>query len=79
MPLGTEAAKLDRDLFRHASNLVLLKVKSAEVVMVSVKQLTPDLTEALFTVPAPDEGKRHHMMAWICRSGTVQIIDGWPL
>lgn len=77
MPKGTEAAKLERDLFRHASNLVLLKVKSAEVVR--VKQLTPDTIECLFTVPARDEGKREPMMAWICRSGTVQIMVGWPL
>ena len=77
MPLGAGAAKLDRDLFRHASNLVLLKVKSAEVV--AVKQLSPDVTEALFTIPGRDEGKREPMMAWICRSGTVQIMVGWPL
>ena len=77
MPLGTEAAKLDRELFRHASNLVLLKVRSAEVV--SVKQLSEDVCEALFTVPARDEGKREPMMAWICKSGTVQIMVGWPL
>lgn len=77
MPKGTEAAKLDRDLFRHASNLVLLKVKSAEVVKVT--QLNPDVVECLFTVPARDEGKRDPMMAWICKSGTVQIMVGWPL
>lgn len=77
MPKGTEATKLDRDLFRHASNLVLLKVKSAEVVKVT--QLNPDVVEALFTVPARDEGKRDPMMAWICKSGTVQIMVGWPL
>lgn len=77
MPKGTEAQKLERDLFRHASNLVLLKVKSAEVVKVT--QLNPDVVEALFTVPARDEGKRDPMMAWICKSGTVQIMVGWPL
>lgn len=77
MPKGTEAQKLERDLFRHAKNLVLLKVKSAEVVKVT--QLNPDVVEALFTVPARDEGKRDPMMAWICKSGTVQIMVGWPL
>ena len=77
MPKGTEAAKLERDLFRHASNLVVLKVKSAEVVKLT--QLNPDLCEVLFTVPARDEGKREPMMAWICKSGTVQIMVGWPL
>ena len=77
MPKGTEAAKLDRDLFRHASNLVLLKVKSAEVVKVT--KLSSDVIEVLFHVPARDEGKREPMMAWICKSGTVQIMVGWPL
>ena len=77
MPLGTEAAKLERDLWQHATNLVKLRVKTAEIVKVA--RLNPDLVEVLFHVPGKDDGKRAPMLAWVCRSGKVQIMDGWPL
>lgn len=77
MPLGTEAAKLDRDLFRHASNLVLLKVRSAEVV--SVKQLSEDIVECLITVPGAGD-RRDAYTALVCRtSGSVQFIGNWDV
>ena len=76
MPLGAEATKLDRDLFRHASNLVLLKVKSAEVVQVN--RLSEDVVECLVTVPGV--GRRDAYLALVCRtSGAVQFINNWDV
>lgn len=55
------------------------RYKDAQIVR-DPQWLNEDVLEALFTVPysAPST-RRAEKVAWICRSGTVQIFDGWDV
>lgn len=44
--------------------------------LVQATWLNAQVLEALFTVP-DDGGRRMAMCAWICKSGTVQVWEGW--
>jgi hypothetical protein len=51
-----------------------------DVQLLSVVLQTEDVCEATFTVPVdpPGNGRRAYT-AWVCRSGSVQVLDGMPV
>lgn len=68
---------------RDENVLKLLREKGyRDVVLISVELRNDDVIEALFTVPqvtAAGVQKREARRAWVCRSGTVQILDNWDV
>lgn len=39
--------------------------------------LNADVVEALFTIPGVP--RRRELVAWVCRSGSVQVFEGWEV
>lgn len=78
MPLGREAAKLERDLWTHVTALLRLTVHK-DVHLWGCTQLNSDVVEALVTVPDGDREKP--CLVEICRKArkVIRFENGWPL
>lgn len=64
---------------REANVVKLLNSKGypdPQIVAGTCRVLNEDLVEAAFTVPV--ESGRRVYTAWVCRSGTVQVMEGLP-
>jgi hypothetical protein len=76
-PRSTAALTLDRE--RHGQVQQLLAGRYTGARVEKVEQLNEDVLEVCFTVPRGyPSPMRDAKLAWICKSGTVQVIDGWP-
>ena len=68
---------------REENVLKLLRTKGyRDVVLISVTLQNDDVIEALFTTPvvtAEGVQRREARRAWVCRSGSVQILDNWDV
>jgi hypothetical protein len=75
-PRSNAALRIDADLHLNMTRLLVERgFPGARVV--KAERLNDDVCECLFTVPR--DGRRVAQMAWVCRSGSVQIMEGWPV
>ena len=77
-PKSTAALVMERE--RHGQIQQLLAARYTGARVVTITELSESVIEACFTVPyGYPSPRRAAKRAWICKSGSVQIIDNWDV
>lgn len=75
-PMSDAARKLRAEDRARVQLLLDHRFEDARLVR-DPEWLNADVVEALFTIPGVP--RRRELVAWVCRSGSVQIFQGWEV